>query len=386
MHHLSTCVWLTYLAKTDVTSLVTKENERVNITQAMQFIKLMFYRQIDTGERFTIELVSAPGMGKSEMVPQTAEQIAKERNIEEFGCDGVFLNSKESVDMGGFGLPDTDPDDGSKIMTYTKAFWVPRSSSPEYGILFLDEFQQSPHDVQKPSAELLLNGRVNESELPITWMVVAASNREQDRSGVQRELMFVTNRRCLIKITPHLGSWVDWAETVGNVHWAAIAFAKHKPGLVFKDAVPDHGGPFCTPRSFVKMSRLIDYLPQELFIEAAAGYVGEGTAAEFVSFLRVVDELPTFEEIVANPDTCKLPSREKPDAQYAAMQMIAHRVDGDTAAPAFNYLKRLPQEFQVAGLRSTLNRQPTVLQNPDFAKWVRDNKKLVVNANLISSV
>lgn len=357
----------------------------MKISQAMQLIENMFFLQLKTGERFTLELEGMPGGGKSEMVPWVAEKIAQ-RLQKPMACTDVFLNSKESVDMGGFGMPDVDPNDGAKIMVYTKAFWVPRSTAPEHGILFLDEFRQSPHDVQKPSAELLLNGRVNESKLPITWMVIAASNREKDRSGVQRELMFVSNRRCLIKITPDLDSWVDWAETRGNVKWQAIAFAKHRPGLVFKDEIPQDGGPFCTPRSFVKMSRLIDELPLELFTEAAAGYVGEGTAAEFCSFLRVVDELPSFDEIVANPEGCKLPSRDKPDAQYATMQMIAHRVDGATAAPAFNYLKRLPQEFQVAGLRSTLKRQPTVLNNPDFAKWVRENKKLIVNANLLSNM
>lgn len=358
----------------------------MNSKQVQQFLKLMFNRQIETGERFTIEIESGPGMGKSELVPQTAEQIAKERNLEEFGCDGIFLNSKESVDMGGFGLPDTDPEDGSKIMTFTKAFWVPKAKAPKYGILLLDEFRQCQHDVQKPSAELLLNGKINTSELPITWMVVACSNREQDRSGVQRELMFVTNRRCLITLTPDLDSWVEWAERIGMVHWAAIAFAKRRPGLVFNDKVPEKGGPFCTPRSFVKMSRLIDYLPQDLFIEAAAGYVGEGVAAEFVGFLRIVEELPTFEEIVNDPEGCKLPDRSKPDAQYGAMQLIVNRVTPETASPAFVYLKRMPEEFQVAGLRSTLGKNPRVLENPDFAKWIRDNKRLVVNANLISGI
>jgi hypothetical protein len=301
------------------------------------------------------------------------------------GCKEVFLNAKESVDMGGFGLPGVD-EDGTKIMEFTRAFWVPKKEEPANGFFFLDEFRQSPHDVQKPSAELLLNGKVNTSELPITWMVVAASNREKDRSGVQRELMFVTNRRCLIRITPDLDSWVDWAERKGTIHWAAIAFAKHKPGLIFKDAVPDKGGPFATPRSFVKMSYLIDDLPMDLFTECAAGYIGEGAAAEFTTFLRVVEELPEFDEIVNDPKGCKLPDKDRPDAQFATMQMIAHRVDGDTAAPAFNYLKRMPEEFQVAGLKATLKRQPHVLNNKDFANWVKENKQLVVNANLLSNM
>jgi hypothetical protein len=318
------------------------------------------------------------------MVDQLATELGAEMKLP-FANKDFFLNSKEAPDMGGFGLPGSD-EDGNKIMNYTRAPWMPRKSDPDHGFIFLDEFRQSAHDVQKPAAELLLKGRVNDSWLPITYMVLAASNREKDRSGVQRELMFVTNRRMLITITPDLDSWVDWAERKGDIHWAGIAFAKHKPGLVFQDTVPEKAGPFCTPRSFVQMTYLIEQLPQDLFTEAAAGYIGEGAAAEFTSFLRVVEQLPTFDEIVANPKGCKLPESDRPDAQFATMQMIAHRVNGDTAAPAFNYLKRMPQEFQVAGLKATLKRQPQVLNNQDFAKWVKENKALIVNANLLSSM
>lgn len=355
----------------------------MNIRQAKALIKALYKRQIETGVRFTVEIESAPGLGKSEMIAQLAVEIGEEMNVP-FACLDFFLNSKEAPDIGGFGLP-ADDEDGNKIMLYTRAPWMPKKGDPEHGIINLDEFRQSAHDVQKPSAELLLKGRVNDSWLPITYMVLAASNREKDRSGVQRELMFVTNRRMLITITPDVDSWVDWAERKGDIHWIAIAFAKHKPGIVFAEDVPEKSGPFCTPRSFVQMSYLIDYLPMELFTEAAAGYIGESAAAEFTSFRRVVGEIATFEEIVADPKGCKLPDTDRPDAQFATMQMIAHRVDGDTAAPAFNYLKRMPQEFQVAGLKATLKRQPHVLNNPDFAKWVKDNKALIVNANLLST-
>lgn len=354
----------------------------MNIRQAKELIKTMYKRQVETGVRFSIELESGPGLGKSSMIEQLAVELQEELGVP-FVNNPFFLNSKEAPDIGGYGLPGEDAE-GNKVMVWTKAPWMPLSSDPTHGFIFLDEFRQSQHDVQKPSAELLLNGQVNTSKLPITYMVLAASNREKDRSGVQRELAFVTNRRMLITITPDLDSWVDWAER-GDIHWSAIAFAKHQPGLIFQDTIPDKAGPFCTPRSFVQMSYLIEQLPMELFCEAAAGYIGEGTAAQFTSFLRVVEQLPTFDEIVADPGGCKLPERDRPDAQFATMQMIAHRVDGDTAAPAFNYLKRMPQEFQVAGLKATLKRQPQVLNNKDFALWVRDNKALIVNANLLSN-
>ena len=359
----------------------------MNLKQTKKLIKATFKRQLKTGERFSIEIVSGPGLGKSEGVAQCVEELAAPEDKggigELVGFNPFFLSTLEQPDVRGFGLPATDTD-GSKIMQYTAAPWMPRHGAPQHGIVFLDEFRQSGHDVQKPAAELLLNGRVGESKLPIGWMVVAASNREKDRSGVQRELAFVSNRRMEIKVQPDLDSWVEWAETRA-IHWAAIAFARHQPGLIFKEDVPEESGPFTTPRSFVKMSYLIRELDMEMFTEAAAGMIGEGTAAAFVSFLRVVEQLPAFEDIVADPKKCKLPDKDRPDAQYATMQMIAHRVDGTTARPAFNYLKRMDREFQVAGLKATLRRCPAVLQSKDFALWVRDNKDLLVNANMLDA-
>ncbi|VAW79640.1 hypothetical protein MNBD_GAMMA15-1661 [hydrothermal vent metagenome] len=355
----------------------------MHLRDAKKLIKALFKRQIDTGQRFSVEIVSGPGLGKSECMEQVCKELSKDMG-ETVGYSPFFLSTLEQPDVRGFGLPATDAD-GSSIMKYTAAPWMPRAGSPKHGIVFLDEFRQAGHDVQKPAAELLLNGRVGESQLPDTWMVVAASNRESDRSGVQRELAFISNRRMEIKIQPDLASWVDWAERRGDVHWAAIAFAKTQPGLIFGDKVPDKPGPFATPRSFVKMSYLIGEMKMEMFTEAAMGLVGEGVGAAFVSFLRVVEQLPEFDEIVANPLKCRLPEKDRPDAQYATMQMIAHRVDDTNAAAAFSYLKRMDREFQVAGLKATLKRCPAVLRSKDFAGWVKDNKDLLVNTNLLNA-
>jgi len=251
----------------------------------------------------------------------------------------------------------------------------------EAGILCLDEFRQAGHDTQKPAAELFLNRRVGESRLPDGIIVTACSNREGDRSGVQRELAFITNRRMVIQIEPSLDAWVNWAEKE-DIDPMAIAFARTKPGTVFTTTVPEKPGPFCTPRSLVMVSRLIGEMEMSTFTECACGLIGEGAAGEFVAFLRVAEQLPKFEDIIANPTKVKVPDR--PDASYAAMQMIAHRVSEETAIPAFTYLSRMSKEFQVAGLRGTFNRVPGIVRSPEFAAWLRDNKQLVMAANLIA--
>lgn len=353
----------------------------MKINEAMNLIENLYHIQVTTGIRYSVEIVSGPGLGKSSMLKQLAKRMSKKMQ-RPFFFKPFFLTTLERCDVIGYGLPGKDRE-GNLIMQFSRAPWMPSIDEGDHGFLLLDEYGQADNDVKKPSAELLLNGAVGESKLPITVMVVMASNRQQDRSGVGKSMAFLDNRKMTIEIQPDLDAWVEWAETEGIEPWT-IAFAKVKPGTVFRDSVPDKPGPFCTPRTLVQMSYLVGKLPMDLFLEAAGGYIGQGAAAEFVSFLRVAEQLPKYEEIVANPEKCRLPEVSRPDAQYATMQMIAHRVDGKTAAPAFKYLTRMPQEFQVAGLKATLRRCPEIVQTTDFANWLKANKDLVMSANILS--
>lgn len=350
----------------------------MKINEAKQLIKTNVNLALNKGVYISTLFTSGPGLGKSSIVEQATKELAAELG-EPVGFKPFFLTTVEPPDVRGFGLPDKDAE-GNRIMSFTLPPWAVGKNDPRIGILFLDELGQASHDVQKPAAELLLNRRVGSYGLPPGWIVVAASNRESDRSGVQRELAFITNRRMVIKIEPNLDAWVNWAEKE-NVNPLAIAFARSKPGVVFADTIPEKPGPFCTPRSLVMLSQLIGELDMSTFCEAATGLIGEGAAGEFVAFLRVAEQLPKFEEIVADPTKCEVPKR--PDASYAAMQMIAHRVDDKTAKAAFTYLKRMGREFQVAGLRGTFNRCPELVRTQEFASWLRDNKELVMAANLL---
>ena len=353
------------------------------IDKAKELIKQVFRTQIETGERFSIELVSGPGLGKSAIVSQAAEELAKEWEVP-VACKEFFLSTVEPPDVRGFGLPGKDTD-GTLTMQFTKAPWMPKKNDPEHGFIFLDEFGQAQSDVVKPAAELLLKGKVGDSVLPNTYLVIAASNREKDRSGVHKSLAFIENRKMRIEIEPNLDAWVKWAE-VSDVNPWIIAFAKFKPGLVFQDSVPSNSGPFCTPRTLCKLGHLIGKLDMELFTEAAGGYIGKGAGAEFVAFLRVAESLPKFEDIVADPTKTPVPGTDRPDAQYATVQMIAHRVDKKSAIAAFKYLKRMPKEFQVSGLKAALRKSPDMVQTPDFATWLRENRELVTAANAVDSM
>lgn len=368
----------------------------MKIDEAKAFIKGNLRRAVEKNIYLATELISGPGMGKSEINGQAACEMSVVLN-RPVAFIPFFLSTVEPPDVRGYGIPSKTPE-GKMRMVYTTAPWMPGGEigfiaeggklrratkddpAPPCGIVLLDEFRQAGLDTQKPAAELLLNRRVGESHLPDGYIVTTCSNREQDRSGVQRELAFITNRRTSIKIEPNLDAWVNWAEKE-DIHPLAIAFARTKPGLVFADTVPEKPGAFCTPRSLVKLSHLIGEVDMSVFTEVAMGTIGEGAAGEFVAFLRVAEQLPKFEDIIKDPMGTSVPTR--PDASYAAMQMIAHRVCKKTAVAAFKYLSRMTKEFQVAGLRGTFHRVPEVVQSQDFAAWLRDNKQLVMAANLV---
>ena len=353
----------------------------MNIKETKDLIKTTFKTQIETGVRFSIMLNSGPGLGKSQGAEQVAQELTREWG-EEVAFLPYFLSTLEAPDVTGIKIPTKDKE-GNPITVSTRAPWMPKTGAPKFGIVLFDEFRQSAHDVQKAAAEIFVSGGHGDSKLPITYFVLAASNREKDRSGVQRELAFITNRMMHINVTPDLNCWVDWAERIG-IHYAAVAYAKSHPGDIFRDEIPDKPGPYATPRTLVKLSYLIGRLDMGAFTAASEGYLGEGVGTKFTAFLRVVDEQPKFEDIVAAPASIPVPTR--PDASYAVMQMLAARVDGPTAAPVFQYLQRMGKEFQIAGLKATVRRSPVLMQTAEFGSWIRANKDIVLAANLISPV
>lgn len=345
--------------------------------------------------------LSGPGMGKTSMVRQAAEIVSKRHGLR-VSCKVVRLSEVEQPDVKGYGLaPEVEglrlaweaqaagKLSGEALRAARMQFSLPswawdRETDGEYGILFLDEFSQCADDLQKVAAQILLERSVGDYTLPPGVIVIAAGNRESDRSGVRKTMAFVQNRVMDITIEPNKDALVDWMER-NNVSPHVVSFVEAHPGIVLKDSVPDKPGPFCTPRSLVMLGTLIGRMSMERFTECAQGLIGEGAGATFVSHLRVIEELPKYADIVADPMKAHLP-KDRPDASYAVMQIIAHNVTPDTARAAFKYLGRLGREFQAAGLRSAIKRCPTIAMNAEFGAWLRENKALLEAASVFDGV
>jgi hypothetical protein len=77
------------------------------------------------------------------------------------------------------------------------------------------------------------------------------------------------------------------------------------------------------------------------------------------------------------PDTEKIP--DKADVLYATIGAIASRVNDLNANNAFRYIKRLPEEVQVACVSDILLRDKNLTMTKGYQQWSIDNGNWMMN-------
>src|SRR5438105_14582717 len=165
--------------------------ETITLSQAKQLIQCMAHEQ-------SFLLLSAPGVGKSEMV----YQAATEANLP---CRSLLGTQIAPEDVSG--IP--------RIVGERSVFCPPRvllPENPEPFCLFLDELPACAPDVQKAFYSLLLERRLGEHALPKGTWVVAAGNRAEDRALVRTISSALLNRVTILQIEVNVDEWVTWAE------------------------------------------------------------------------------------------------------------------------------------------------------------------------------
>lgn len=334
--------------------------------------------------RSSFEIISGPGIGKSETVA-TWPAIMSKITGEPWGFADLFLATQTPPDLIGYQFKGEVMWDGKKysITDPTMPTWfMTKDGKPLFaykrGVLFLDEYGQGQTDVKTTSAELLLNGRIGPWRIPDGWLVVAASNRMRDRSGVTKSLDFVINRRTEYHVRPDMDEFVAWCLT-HDVPATVIHFAKEYPHVVFSEEVPKEQGPWCTPRSVVRTARVIAELGLDagdpLVYEVASGDIGQAATAQYIASLKLGQDVPSYEEIIANPAKVKMPS--KPDGQMLVCFSLAQKAKVEHADEIITYVDRMQKEFTVTFAKAVCTRDQAFVETDAFTKWAVDNSALV---------
>lgn len=302
-----------------------------------------------------------PGIGKSDIVAGLAE-------AEKLELRDIRLSLLDSVDLKGFPIADKD----KHQMSWLPADFLPKEGK---GILFLDEMNSAPPSVQAASYQLMLNRRIGDYKLPDGWSIIAAGNRESDRSVVHRMPSALANRLIHLHLEANLDDWCDWGYK-NDIHSNTIGFLRFKPNLLNSFDHNANANP--TPRTwaFADSISRIEGMDKETAFAMIAGAVGDGPAGEFEAFVRLAQELPTIEEILAKPKKIDVPTN--PSVLYALVTSLAMKATTANFDVIMDFVTRIPPEFQVVFMRDTARRDSSVASCKAFSTWTSKNSSIIM--------
>lgn len=304
------------------------------------------------------------GAGKSDVVAS----VAKELDLE---LRDVRLNLMDPVDLKGF--PVVRGTGKSQTMAFVPPNFLPTEGK---GILFLDEMNSPSQSVQAAAYQLILNRKLGDYEMPDGWAVIAAGNRRSDRSVVNDQPAALANRFVHIDFEVDVDDWFAWA-TKNNVSDITRAFIKFRSNLLHSFDPAANPRAFPSPRSWVFVDDVLQSgLAADTEFELIKGTVGEGAAAEYIAFAKMARDLPTAEEILANPTKAPVPTA--PATMYAISTMLDKKATSATLATLLTYMSRLPVEFQVLFMRSAGMANRDLLRTKEFVTWMTANQDVVI--------
>ena len=328
--------------------------------------------------RRTPLFVGRPGIAKTAFVREAAIDLSFQTHTN-IAVREMHLASMSEVDVRGYLIPN-----GDKAVFTQPEFWSAVERSPGGGILFLDEFPQATHEVQKAVAPLILERRIGEYQLPDNWSVMLAGNGLDHGAGSNTLLSHIVNRVSIIEVkAPDPVVWATWA-VKANLPPEVAAFSQIRPDVVFDSDIPTAADtPYCTPRSLHAVADLANVFPggiramvdSKLGMAMMQGCIGMGPTAELSALIRTTVSLPSYEQVLRSPESTEVPT--KPDMQYAMIMLMACRAKVEHATPVLQYLTRFKPNLAVTGIVSLVRRDRQFASSPVMLQWVLQNKELL---------
>lgn len=308
-------------------------------------------------------LWGAPGIGKTDL----PHQIANERGWPLFEFHAAL---RETVDLRGIPVPD---------MVSRKTEWLVPAELPQEsrdgmeGILYCDEINQAPPQLQGVLGGLVLYGTIGDYRLPKGWRVICSGNRVADRASAQRMPTHKRNRLAHIHVKVDLESWCRWANR-NNIAPEMVAFLRLRPALLHRMPRGDENA-FPTPRTLTKASKFVN-APARLRQKLITSLVGHDVAGELEGFIGIYRSIGSVADIINDPDNAALPNEES--LKYAVATALSRAADKYNFAAVLTYAKRLGRESEMLIVSDSTARNESLVNTAAYGQWAADNADLTI--------
>lgn len=295
----------------------------------------------DVSKSFAMKtIIGNPGIGKTELpvaaFNDLATQLSTDDQPVELFVETPLVSGFTEADVRGFPFPQKIARGGVERLVAVWAessiiapLWEAHERITAAGktpllILFFDELFQCSDSVMKPLGQIFTEHRIGPHQLPPRTILFAASNLMSNKTGVVRQMPHITNRMSIVRVALDLAVWKEWA--VGaNVHYLYTSFAARNPSLWNEPPPAEANEPYATIRSLTNCSRFHSLFPDPQashlldcstdMVHEVGGYLGPTVASQFISHCQLGSELPEYEDIMADPEGCRLPKEAAPQAQ-----------------------------------------------------------------------
>ena len=324
--------------------------------------------------RLTPMIHGSPGIGKSDIV----RQIAKHFNLE---LITYILSNRDPVDIIGF--PTLVQDKTRSDTAPPLIFPIAGDKLPEGKngwLLFFDEINSAPAMMQAASYHVILDKMVGNKTLHKNVATIAAGNLDTDNAIVNQLSTAMQSRLIHFKLKVSLDGFLNWGHE-NNLDYRPLSFVKFQPELLH-NFDPDHDDlTFPCPRTWEFTSKIVKPMTEihQAMLPIIAGTVGEAAAQQFMSYIKIMQLLPTIENILKNPLGIALPN--DPSAIHAIGGLISHHLSVENASILLQLIDRFPVEFQIVSIQDAFKRQEdkNLWKCEPMQQWVRKHAAFMID-------
>ncbi len=357
-----------------------------------------------SGLPFLVE--GEPGIGKTALIEKAAKLAVMELII-------THPAVRSPIDYGGIPAQ-TRPAVGKKPAEWD---FVPIGdlrrlvTAKKPTVFFMDDFGHGSTATQNATCQLIHARQIGENKISDHVRICAATNRAQDKSGVNPIMEHVKSRfNTIVHLETSVDGWVTWAAACDDVGLLdrkepmppiLPAFISWKRDMLMNFSPKPGLENSRSPRTVHHVGQLLasGAITESTAFEVISRATDKGFATEFLAFLKLWAHLPDPREILDNPSMLDgmtferyvwdeqkgevvsaglAPISQRPDVAFALVTAAADIVDTKRMDNFVELLNKFDKPVEVLGMLLVKNRGNSHLETSAFINWATENQEYVL--------